>query len=163
MPLDLVRDVFEPVAKHVKSEYDSHRLRDFLDEEYPGGVPPNAGLERNWFKDEVLKALSDVDACYDSQGPDIVLRTGSLTKRVELRAAYDLNTSDHGTTPRRGVIKHRNYPEFAGCIFLGRCFTTKLESKIVELTRGEIILQERLTFEEGEHAWIVGLLTARKN
>ncbi|MEK7711211.1 MAG: hypothetical protein AAB341_04870 [Planctomycetota bacterium] len=76
MPLDLVRDVFEPVALRIESRRDSlkglHRL-----------PSKNMGIE-GWFKVEVVAALGDRVQRLCNKGPDLELGDDNSTVMVEL-------------------------------------------------------------------------------
>lgn len=157
MALDLVSDVFKPVADRVESRLDS--LRDFLKKRHRHRptVPRNAGVERYWFKDEVREALGDLVVRFCHKGPDLVLRDGYSTMMIELRAATNLNTSDKNGSPREGVMKYCDMPDLAGCIFLG---DGSKDSQIKKLSDGNVKLRERRMIRDGERTWIVGLLTS---
>ena len=157
MPLNLVHDVFNPVAKRFESQCDSHSLRDFLSERYPSGVPNNAGIE-GWFTVQVIMALRDrVWWINLEKGPDLVLRDDNSTVMVELKAATDLNTTDENGSPREGATKYcgTDWPTFAGCLFLG---DGSNDSRIKKLSRDGIELPASRKIHDGERTWIVGLL-----
>ena len=161
MAVNLVSDVFEAVAERIKSQCDSHSLRDFLSKRYPSGVPKNAGFVC-WFREEVKEAIGDLFEGLYYRGPKLRLSDGDSTVMLDLKAAADLNYSDKNSSPREGVKKYcdnRDYPTFAGCLFLG---DGSDDSKINKLSAGNIELIAQRKIHDGGRTWIVGLLTSSK-
>lgn len=157
MKLDVVSDVFDPVAKHIESRLE--HLHNFLQERHGRKVPRNAGLERDWFNDEVREALIDLDPTIQRIGPDLVLHRGDSTIMVDLQAATDLNITDTNTSPREGVKRHGDVEGYAGCIFLG---DGSDESRIRQLSGDGVQLRESRISYHRDRTWILGLLVSGK-
>jgi hypothetical protein len=158
MPLDLVRDVFEPVAQRVESRRDSlTELHRFNARQVGSGI----GLEA-WFKVEVVKALGKLVKRICNKGPDLELADDDLTVMIELKASTDLNTSlkKGSGSPGEAVTKYCHMPNFAGCLFLG---DGSEDSKINQLSKDGVELLASQKIHDGVGTWIVGLLTSSTN
>lgn len=164
MAIDLIKDVFEPVAKRIQSECAIHSLREHLNKRYVGCKPTKQGGIEGWFTVQVILALGDRVKWMDlNKGPDLALRDDKSTVYLELKAATDLNTTDKNGSPREGVKKYcdkSKYQPFAGCLFLG---DGSKGSKIKELSDSEVKLRDSRTFKSVDRTWIVGLLISIKN
>lgn len=157
MTLDLIPDVFQPVADHVES-----CLRDHLKTEYSDGVPATGGLVV-WFREQVVAALGNrVKKMNLAKGPDLVLYDENSDASFELIAATDLRVRYLIDGARR-YCDNPEYPTFAGCLFLGRCPSKEYRSKIDELQREGILLQARQMIPDADNVWVVGLLVSSES
>lgn len=162
MRLNIVRDVFEPVVERIKSQCDSGRLGDFLNEFYAPNVPDTAGIE-GWFTVQVILTLGEnVKTMNLTRGPDLGLRNAGATMWLELKGAANLDRKylRDGATKYCAPKYDLKYPNFVGCLFLGDGGN---KGKIDELSGGDVELIKRETIPEGERTWVVGLLATSKS
>jgi len=128
-PLQIERDVFDPVAARISQPADSlHEIR-----KVKGG-----GIE-GWLKVEAVAALGPKIKKVQNSGPDLILTDDN---QIELKAGCGLDVA----YIRKGMNKYR-----MPCIFLGYGNPALLETEEIEQVKSH-------TFSADVDNWVVGLI-----
>lgn len=136
--MDLKADVFEPVAKRIKSRSDSlSSVKKFS----------RSGIEA-WLKVEAVAALDGKIKALQNHGPDLLL-TGKV--EIELKGATDLSPAwIVGSALKYGCP----------CLFLGDGQQQNVERLLAD-TRVSTLAYE--IFSDGVNPWVIGIIAPKKS
>jgi|WetSurMetagenome_2_1015567.scaffolds.fasta_scaffold81512_1 hypothetical protein len=140
MPLDLIKDIFDPVVEKIKQKIESLR-----------NIKPFKGVGiEGWFKVEIVAALGNKVKSIKNSGPDLELEDGT---KIEIKAATDFN-KNYFFDP----IQKYNAP----CLFLADGSNPK---KLTDNLRDDVELVYEVINDPKEGSkgdWLIGLVKPKR-